>query len=149
MKKMVLRSKIVQMKLLIGLAAALVLIGGASAARADELIVAKVPFAFIVGDSLLPPGEYAVFDVSNDPHVVSIKSVDGKQFVFTMTIPSSFADEQAEPDLVFEQVGDQHFLARIVDGNGDGRDLLLTPSIKERELVKVAAHRGSEAVPSK
>jgi hypothetical protein len=149
MKNKFLKSKIVQMKLVLGLAAAAVLLGGAATARADELIVVKVPFAFIVGDSLLPPGDYTVSEDSNDPHVVSIRSVRGRRFVYTMTIPSSVADADAQPELMFDRVGDHRFLARIVDGNGDSRDLVLTPSIEEQDLAKVARHGESEADASK
>src|SRR2546427_13308791 len=42
------------------LATALMTIGGVSAARADERIVAKVPFSFIVGGVRLPAGDYTV-----------------------------------------------------------------------------------------
>jgi hypothetical protein len=136
--------KTVQMKWVIGATAALVLTGGASVARADERIVVTVPFAFIVGDSLLPPGDYVVDGASDDPAIVEIVSVDGRQSVLTMTIPSWSADTPAQPELVFERVGDQRFLAKIVHRSGNDRALLLTPSIEQRELVKIAPHRESE-----
>ena len=44
----------------IALATAALAIGSASTARADERIVARVPFAFMVGDMQLPAGNYVV-----------------------------------------------------------------------------------------
>ena len=139
------KKKTVQMKLMIGAAAVLALMASASAARAGEPIVATVPFDFIVGDSRLPPGAYVVQSMSDDPAIVSIASVDHRQFVYTLTVPSSSTDTPAQPALVFERVGDQCFLERIVRGTGDDRALVLTPSIEERELVKIALHGESEA----
>jgi len=46
-------------------------------------------------------------------------------------------------------VGDACFLAGIVRPDGDDRALLLTPSIEERELVKVAAHTEAETGSSR
>jgi hypothetical protein len=141
--------KTVQNTWMIGGAAALVLLCGASAARADERIVVKVPFAFIVADSLFPPGDYVVHDVSGDPNVMEIASADGRRSVFTMTIPSSSVNTPAEPELVFERVGERRFLAKIIDADGDERAILLTPSIEQRELLKVAAHGDSVAGSSR
>jgi hypothetical protein len=138
-----------QLKLLIGASVALVLIGAASAARADEAVAANVPFTFIVGDSQLPPGHYVVRDASDNPGVVSIASADGRRTVFVLTIASSSEDTPSQPELVFERVGDAHFLAGIVRPDGNDRALVLTPAIEQRQLVKVAAHAESEAGSSR
>src|SRR5437773_182819 len=50
-------------------ATGLAAVATASVARADERIVARVPFDFVVGDSRLPAGPYVVTNVSNDPGV--------------------------------------------------------------------------------
>jgi len=143
------QKKTVGMTVVIGAAAALAVMGGASAARADEPIKVMVPFAFIVGDSRLPPGDYIVHDLSNEPGVVSIASADGRQSVLTLTVPWTSTDTPAQPELVFERVGDARFLARIVRGDGDDRALLLSPSIEERELEKIALHGAAEAGSSR
>jgi hypothetical protein len=116
-------------------ATVLVAVAGASVARADEKIVAKVPFDFIVGDSRLPAGAYVVTNVSNDSGVMSIASADGRHFVFTLTIPSSPNQTPAQPELVFEKVENQYFLARVAPAAGD-----------EREIVPARAHKESERV---
>jgi hypothetical protein len=103
------------------------------------------------GEEVLEEDDRAdvVNDLSDDPQIVSIRSVDGRQFAFTMTTPSSFGETPAHPEFVFERVGEHRVLAHIVDGNGDRRDLLLTPSIEKQDLATIALHGESEAVSSK
>ena len=121
------------------LVAALLLLGGASIARAeDDQIVVKVPFAFIVGDSLLPAGDYVVREMSGAPSVVSIASADGRQFAYTPTIPLSSEQSPAKPELLFEKFGSRYFLARIVMEDS-AREIVLTPARMERQLVAASA----------
>jgi len=118
-------------------------IGCASAARADERIVTKVPFAFIVGDVRLPAGDYVVKEMSAGSDVLGIASADGRQFALTLTIPAASEGEASEPKLVFEKFSNQYFLARVVPQDGEGREIILTPSIMEREIARTADHSGN------
>ena len=121
------------------LATSLVIVGSASVARADnEKIVARVPFAFIVGDSHMPAGDYVVRAASDDPSVMSIASADGRQFTYTLTIPAVAHETPAQPELVFEKFDTQYVLARIVPGGGIDREIVLTPARAEREHVATA-----------
>ena len=121
------------------LATALMTIGGVSAARADERIVAKVPFSFIVGGVRLPAGDYTVTEnMFNGEGVCLIASADGRKAVYVLTSASSTERAPAKAALVFEKFGDQYFLARVVPQAGDERAIVLTPSIMERELAEVA-----------
>ena len=121
------------------LATALMMMGGVSDARADERIVAKVPFAFIVHGVRLPAGDYTVTqNVFDGGGVFLIASADGRHAVYTLTSPSASGKEPAQPELVFEKFGEQYFLARVVPRDGDERKIVLTPSIMERELAEVA-----------
>ena len=123
------------------MATSLVMVGGSSVARADDQkIVARVPFAFMVGDSRMPAGEYVVKEMSDDPSVVSIASVDGRQFAFTLTIPSSAYEHETpvQPELVFEKFDNEYFLARVVPEGGIEREIVLTPARTEREHVATA-----------
>jgi hypothetical protein len=122
------------------LATALVMVGGASVARADdERIVARVPFAFMVGESRMPAGDYLVREMSDDPSVVSIASADGRQFAYTLTIPSSarVLEPPAQPELVFEKLDNQYFLARVVPAGGMEREIVLTHARTDREHAAV------------
>jgi hypothetical protein len=125
------------------LATAAIAVGSASAARANELIVtdANVPFAFIVGNVRLPPGDYVVQEMAQGSPMVAIVSADGKKAALTLTIPWSSPDEAAaQPALLFEKFGSEYYLARVVPSHGDGREILLTPSMMEHEIVKASEH---------
>jgi hypothetical protein len=113
-------------------ATGLAAVATASVARADEQIVARVPFDFIVGDSRLPAGAYVVTNISNDPGVMSIVSADGRQFVYTLTIPSSSGQTPAQPELVFEQFENEYVLARVTPAAGDEREMVLSRHMAHR-----------------
>ena len=117
-------------------ATAVVTLGSARTARADERIVANVPFAFMVGDMRLPAGNYVVKDLSDGSGVLAIASADGREFTYTLTIPSLVADQEAEPELVFEKLGNHYFLARVVRQDGDAREIILPRSTAEGKNAK-------------
>jgi hypothetical protein len=117
------------------LAAVLASAGSASVARADEdQVVAHVPFAFIAGKSRLPAGDYIVTETSGDPSVISIRSADGRQSVFMLTIPAPSIETPTEAELVFEKVGGEYFLAKVMPESGNPREIVLTPARMEREV---------------
>jgi hypothetical protein len=120
------------------LATALMDFATAATARANDRITAKVPFAFIVGDSRLPAGEYIVETVSDDLSIWAIISVDGRRSALISTMPTSSSLTTVTPELVFDKFGDQYFLARVVADNDDEREILLTPAKMEHEVIKLA-----------
>ena len=133
------RTWILKMSVIV-IATAAVMTGSASAARADERIVAKVPFAFIVGDTQLPAGDYVVERTSGEPDVLEIASADGRQFVYALTISSSDA-QSADPELIFAKFSDHYFLAGVVH-DGGGREIILTPLMMEHEIRLTADQSG-------
>ena len=116
----------------------LMMIGAASAARAQERIEAKVPFGFIVQGVRLPAGSYAV---TEDPNtgVCRIASSDGRLAIFVMTTAASDDRPGDKPELRFQRFGDQYFLSRVMAADGEEREIVLTRRIMERELTEVAA----------
>jgi hypothetical protein len=121
---------------------ALISAGSAVAARADEpLVTAKVPFAFVAGETHLPAGDYIVRSMSDDPSVLSIESKDGRLAVFALTIPAWTDDTSGKSELVFEKLDNQYFLSRVDRGDGDSREILLKPAKKEHEAATAAATR--------
>ena len=121
------------------LVASLVIVGSASIVRADdEKMVARVPFAFVVGTSTMPAGKYVVAEVSDNPSVVSIASADGRQFAYTLTIPSQARETPAQPELVFAKVENQYVLTRVVPENGIGRAIVGAHAHTEREHAPTA-----------
>jgi hypothetical protein len=118
-------------------------IGRPSVARADGLITAKIPFDFIVGDTRLPAGEYTIQETSTGPTVLLIESTDGTRASYVSTISATSTDgNSTEPDVEFEMFGREHFLARIDLRDGMAREIVLSPSIVEEELVKTGERSG-------
>ena len=125
------------------LATALIAVATASTARADDRIIANVPFAFIAGDSRLPAGEYTLKVASDDLSIWAITSADGRRTVLISTITGSSSLTPATPELVFDKFDNQYFLARIVQDNDDQREIPLTPKKMEHEVIKLALNRNA------
>jgi hypothetical protein len=123
----------------IALAAVFMIGGVAATARADESVVVKVPFAFIVGDRQLPAGEYVVKEMTDDGSVVLISSDDGRQNMVTLTIPSEARGATPRASLVFEKFENHYFLSGLVPQEGNEREIVLTPARMEHELHVLAA----------
>jgi hypothetical protein len=112
------------------LGAAVMVLGIAQSARADEEVVARVPFDFIVGGQRLPAGKYLV---TQNRALVSIESTDRRHFVFVLMNPMSTNEAWTAPRLVFERIGEDHFLSQVVAGPKEGSESLLTPAQMERQ----------------
>jgi hypothetical protein len=123
------------------LAAAVVTGGSAADARADdEVIAARVPFAFFVHDALMPAGAYVVKESSSDPGVVTIASADGRQSVFALTIPAAANELGAQPELVFVKIDNQYFLSRLVEADGNEREIMSPPAKSEYQRKSAATN---------
>jgi hypothetical protein len=119
------------------MSAAALSVGLPSVARADGLVTAKIPFAFIVGDTRLPAGDYTISETSSGPSVLLVESADGTRVSFVSTIAATPTDgDAAQPDVAFQTVGKEHFLSRVDMHDGMAREVVLSPSIMEKELVK-------------
>lgn len=117
------------------LAAALIAAGTASSARADDRVVAKVPFAFVVGGTRLPAGKYIVKVVSDDLDVWQITSEDSRQTVAFTTVSASSPRTPTNPELIFDKFDNQYFLSRVVSGNDEEREIPLTRAKMEQEVI--------------
>ena len=116
--------------------AALLVAGSASVGRAQERIVANVPFAFTVGNAQLPAGSYLVTERFDDPSIVTIVSQDGRHVANTLTIAGS-PGSRPQASLVFEKFEGQYFLQRVTGDGGSEREIVLTPARMEHDLVTV------------
>jgi hypothetical protein len=113
------------------LALCLLTIGGGVVANAQVSTVPEievnVPFDFVVGDTRLPAGKYeirAIDETSND--VLEIRSVDSRTSVIFETEDAENRGElvKNKTQLVFDKVGDEHFLSQIwVEGSAAGNEL--------------------------
>ena len=68
--------------------------------------------------------------------ILEIVSADGRHLALTPTIPSGPDQGSHQTELVFEKVGHEYFLSRVEPSGGNDREIVLTPSIMEREIVK-------------
>jgi hypothetical protein len=120
----------------VALATAAIAVAGASTARAEELVMNKlnVPFSFLVGDVRMPAGQYAVRETIS-AGVLEIVSADGEHVALTTTLPYRPA-KASRNQLVFQKFGHDYFLSRIEPSGGNDREVLLTPSIMERDIMK-------------
>ena len=91
----------------------LLVLGGAVKAEAQDTIVVKVPFQFVVGGKTLPAGTYTVRNLSlNGPGALQLSNKDLSASMYVLP----YLNESViggKPELSFEQVGGQHFLSAI------------------------------------
>ena len=98
------------------LAVTLILISGAAMAQTlgGSRIVAQVPFEFVVGNKIVPAGEWSVErqrDISS--RTLTIRNSDLKLGVLSQAMMDETKDAAASYGLVFKCYGDRYFLSAI------------------------------------
>jgi hypothetical protein len=133
------------LKIISMLSLALTLAVAAVYANPAGPLKANIPFDFSVGDKTLPAGVYTVVPMTT-PHVLRIRSEDGRMGVLIQTQGVEARREQDQTKLVFHRYGDQYFLSQVwTAGESDVRELW--KSRTERELIKRRAnHLAKNAV---
>lgn len=102
-------------------------------AQSDPLRI-EIPFAFHVGDKLLPAGHYRVTPGAQ-PFLSTIRSFDSDVSMMILTDGVYAAKGPKEPTLQFKRYGDAYFLERIwSQGQTLGRQL--HKSAAELEMAK-------------
>jgi hypothetical protein len=118
------------------------LVAASMYAQGSQMTV-QVPFAFHVGASMLPSGEYKV-DTSVTPSVVSLRSFEAKSSVMIQTNAVQTFATSSQGKLIFHKYGDEYFLSQIwKPGENTGRELP-----KSQREIEVAAYtrRGLESI---
>jgi hypothetical protein len=112
-----------------------VLAAGVASAQSTEPVNFRTPFAFVVGDRLMPAGEYTV-QVLPVTAVLSFRSrADGNLNVFVNSIPMQKAETESRFRLVFHRYGSHYYVSEIwTPGYRTGRTMLQQPS--ELRLAK-------------
>lgn len=119
----------------------LLTIGGGVVAKAQvgtvPEIEVNVPFDFIIGDTRLPAGKYQIrtIDETSDK-VLEIRSANRRTSVLFDTEDAENRGElvKNKTQLVFDKVGDEHFLFQIwVEGSASGNEL--SKSRMEKRLL--------------
>ena len=122
-------------------AAAVLVLGIASAARADERLIASVPFDFFAGDVRMPAGDYVISQPEDISGVLAVSSKDGRTFAYVSTISAPPADaSQSMPELLFKRFEGQYFLSDVFPSPGRGREIPLSSARMSHDITLVAAH---------
>jgi hypothetical protein len=109
-----------------------------SGAYAQSIVKADIPFAFNVGASQLPAGQY---QIKEDHMRLSITILNVKTGALVTVPVQQDSYTLAHPTMIFRNVGDRHFLARISE-NMDGLNLTLPASKTEKQLRAVEEAKG-------
>jgi len=116
----------------------------AGAMTENETVKAHVPFAFHVGATAMPAGDYTLKSVDMiTPSLVEIRGTNpiGPVAVF-LGVPTD-GGQRSEPELVFDDVGKDKFLRAILLPNQTGVRLP-----KTRAEIEVARELGARARPA-
>ena len=113
------------MKALYTIALSVGLLLTAAAANAQEVTMrAHVPFDFVVGDQILPAGEYLVQPELSGTAILVIRSSDGNRTASTITYSYGGGKPWEKTELVFHHVAQRYILAQVqVQGFAAGRQL--------------------------
>jgi len=99
------------------LAAAFVGLFGGSAS-AQETVVAKIPFSFVVRGEAFAAGRYRV---SDEAGILTIRSLDSGGGMFALTIRADGRDPAGDqPALVFTPYENKYRLSEIWESDGEG-----------------------------
>jgi hypothetical protein len=101
----------------------------------DNGIKANVPFDFVVGNQVLPAGEYVVTAQGSANQAILIRSTDSKSAAMTITFSCASASPSKDTKLVFHTLGGRYFLSQVwAQGYSQGREL--RKSSAEIEMAK-------------
>ena len=100
---------------------ALTVMASTRTARAQEMLVENIPFAFVAGNQALPAGACAV-NAASPTHpllLINCRSPDDSRFLNTSADVAK--DFQSQPKLVFSGIADRYSFSQVWnDGNSRG-----------------------------
>ena len=115
--------------------------------HAQQATQANIPFAFQAGNKTMPAGEYRVArSLPNSETVQRIRRTDSSASTLVNTYAADFAENHAAPKLIFHCYTNECFLSEI--WVGDGQELKLTQSGREKELSQATTENNKLAVVS-
>jgi hypothetical protein len=101
---------------------------GIARAQSAEPLTFRIPFAFAVGDQLLPAGEYTI-RVAAMPGTLSFRSANGRSNIFIHSLPLYRQTASDKYKLVFHRYGQRYWVSEIwTAGDSTGRILQQHPS---------------------
>lgn len=113
--------------------------------RAQQGVRAEVPFAFTVGKTTLPAGEYAVKGAPVGNGALLIQSVEAGTSIYVPAFAAEKSAPQTECKLIFHRYGGRYFLWQVWSaGTAIGREL--PKSAKEKEEALTSRREAMEEV---
>ncbi len=114
--------------------AVILLAAGVASAQSTEPFNFRTPFAFVVGDTLVPAGAYAVRVVS-PTGTLSIRGEEENVSVLTGSLPIQGQEASNRYKLIFHRYGEHYYISEIwAPGYQTGRTI--QPRASELELAK-------------
>jgi hypothetical protein len=107
----------------------------AGSARAQEIIVVKVPFSFVVHGKEMPAGRY---EVTSDAGVLTVRGTDNNASSFALTMPADGRDPVSnEPSLVFVKHENQNMLSQIWESPTEGLAIPGSPVVSKHDRAEI------------
>ena len=126
--------------LVIGLAAVTAVVS----AGQSKLVDTNIPFDFVVGDKVLPAGQYTMRGLGIVGEAILISQKDAKASVIRLTNVLQSNSKSTQARLVFHRYGQRYFLAEVWSG-GDSAGRKLFRSRQERAIERELAAIVSKA----
>lgn len=97
------------------LAMTVTVISGAGMAQTagGSRMVTQVPFEFVVGNKIVPAGEWSVQSASIAGQELMIRNYNAKIGMYSTISQNEMKERAASSALVFKRYGDQYFLSEI------------------------------------
>lgn len=115
---------------------ALAFMAATQIARAQEQVIANVPFAFTAGNTAFPAGEYRIGKWITGEGTLLIQRTDKGPTTFAWSSVTLSDTRQTQTKLVFHRYGDRYFLSQVwVEGSTQGRQLPKSKEEKEQEQL--------------
>ncbi len=106
------KTRIFNLAVLLGMVLLLTAVLNAQMAIRQPLFRIDIPFAFMVGTTHLPAGNYHVYH-PGDPYLIVIERDDGRARAMAYVHPADTAIDESSTKLVFNKYGDQYFLSQV------------------------------------
>jgi len=101
----------------------------------DRMLVANVPFDFIVGKTTLPAGHYTIQSFGNSGKMLHIRGSWPEPGIYVLAIDTASTRVAPQSQLVFNRYGSRYFLSQIVvQGSNGGHQLMR--SQRELEMAR-------------
>ena len=124
---------------------ALAFLASTQVARAQQPVLASIPFQFTAGQMTLPAGEYRVQNTGEAPPFLLIQRTDGSAATYVISNAVQVNKPQTQSKLIFHRIGKRYFLSQVwVEGQSRGREL--PPSAKEKEQALLARDEAPDQV---